>query len=1541
VGIGTYYYYTYFAGDGNYSFANSTANGGILGTNGSDTNGSNGTGGINTTPGNVVITVDPVGNVSYNDTIVINATIVDNNGDPIPGLNVDLIINGTVVGNGTTDINGNISFNYTVPEAGNYTYEVIFPGNPNYLGNSSGNQTFEARKLNTTTTVANTVAGAVGETINLTAHLVDEYGYNLYNKTINFYVNGVYIGNGTTDLNGNAFINYTIPGVGSYSYTAYFPGDNNYNPSNSTANGVLNGTGNINITIGSLTIITDNITGARYNDTVQFNATVKDLGNNSVSGINIIFYINGSYVGSGVTDSNGIASINYTIPSTGNYTLVAGFSGNANYSALNSSVVYFEARKLNTNTTVAAGVAGSVGEIINLTATLKDENGFLLVGKNVSFYVNGIFNGTAITGSNGVAVLAYKIPAVGTYYYTAYFPGDGNYTSSNSTLNGGLVSTNGSDSNGTNGTGGINTTPGNVVITVDPIVNVSYNDTITINATVVDKNGDPIPGLNVELIINGTNVANGTTDVNGNVSFNYTVPEAGNYTYEVIFPGNPNYLGNSSGNQTFEARKLNTTTTVANTVAGAVGETINLTAHLVDEHGILLSNKTVFFYVNGILVGNGTTDSYGNTYINYTILGVGSYTYTAYFFGDNNYNPSNSTTNGASNGTGTINITAGNLNITVSPVVGAKYNDTVTINATVLDNAGNPISGISIDFYINGVFVGNQTAVNGTTSINYTIPSAGNFYLIAGFAGNTNYTAKNSSAYYGVFLKLNTTIVVGNLSGGVGQTINITGTLYDEYGRTVANKTVKFYVDGVLFKTSTTDSSGIATVNYTISNIGTHNFYLVFDGDGNYTGINSSTIANGSGSGSINATAGNLTININNATGKYNYTTILESTIVDSQGNPVSNLSVDFYVDGVYVGSGVTNSLGVAKYNYTVYSAGTFPIVAQYNGSNPNYNPVNSTPNTGVFGKQIPEFETPNINGEKYQTISLNTTLENEEGNPMVGETVDFYLNGGYIGSNITDVNGIAQFSYTFNNIGTFTYYTYFSATGNYTDTNSSTARRGSGNGTINIFGTLTITVDNITAKFKDDVVLNATVIDQDGNPAPGTLIDFYVGGVYVGSNVTDTFGIAHLDYHVYSAGNFTILGNFSGNGTYHPTNGTGLGNFAPIGANITVIDIVSERGDIIGLTATVIDEYGNPVVGETIKFYINGVYVGSTLTGVNGVAVLAYPNDDLTNPSYYYASIDLGNYTAYNSSGQTNGTGKITITAGKVFITVPDVVGKYNETVALTATVVNKNGAPIKGLLIDFYIDGMKVGSGYTNVDGVATYHYEVKKVGVFPLVGQFNGNSKWLAANGTATATLLGIDTITTADIVYGISGQDTKLVATLHDEYGNPLNNMVIVFYVNDHFYGASRTNANGEASINFNYNSSGSLTFYGAFLGFGPYNPSNSSNSGNLDNTSDVIDIISGITITNSTDDLNDTDRVNGTDNSNLSDDGNGDGTDRGIDDDQYSDDDYDETSGDGYDDSYDSYEYYITMASTGLPINLVLVMILVILSVLGYRRRKED
>ena len=119
----------------------------------------------------------------------------------------------------------------------------------------------------------------------------------------------------------------------------------------------------------------------------------------------------------------------------GNYKGKDSFKYSANDGVVDSNIADVSITVSAINTHLNTGnLTGKVGQRVNLTAVLRDDNNMAMAGKNVIFKVNGTVVGNATTNENGTAVLRYYLLRnTGKFIINAVFNGDTMYNASNAT----------------------------------------------------------------------------------------------------------------------------------------------------------------------------------------------------------------------------------------------------------------------------------------------------------------------------------------------------------------------------------------------------------------------------------------------------------------------------------------------------------------------------------------------------------------------------------------------------------------------------------------------------------------------------------------------------------------------------------------------------------------------------------------------------------------------------------------------------------------------------------------------------------------------------------------------------------------------------------------------------------------------------------------------------------------------------------------------------------------------------------------------------
>ena len=139
----------------------------------------------------------------------------------------------------------------------------------------------------------------------------------------------------------------------------------------------------------------------------------------------------------------------------------------------------------------------------------------------------------------------------------------------------------------------------------------------------------------------------------------------------------------------------------------------------------------------------------------------------------------------------------------------------------------------------------------------------------------------------------------------------------------------------------------------------------------------------------------------------------------------------------------------------------------------------------------------------------------------LTGATVKFYNGTTLLGTSITDLNGIATYTYTPSQLGNFTFHTVFEGTENFTNCNSSNVNIT----VINAPTSLVLQADkSILSHYdNDNCVLTATLYDNNNTPMEGLDVVFKNGDIVLATITTDSGGVAGYTYNSQGVGDVTI----------------------------------------------------------------------------------------------------------------------------------------------------------------------------------------------------------------------------------------------------------------------------------------------------------------------------------------------------------------------------------------------------------------------------------
>lgn len=325
----------------------------------------------------------------------------------------------------------------------------------------------------------------------------------------------------------------------------------------------------------------------------------------------------------------------------------------------------------------------------------------------------------------------------------------------------------------------------------------------------------------------------------------------------------------------------------------------------------------------------------------------------------------------ASTGDNGTNSTPEDKNSTIiSEDISLFYKNGTRFSAIFLDENGKALANQNIVFVINGVSYTKTTDENGMASIGINL--APGSYVVESKNLATNETVKNNVT---VISTINPSNVVKLYKNGT----HYYATFIDGQGNALANKTVKFNINGV-FYTRTTDENGTARLNIWLY-------------PGNYILTAYNPINNEARASNVTVLS---TINGKDVTKYYRNGTHYSAVVLDSNGTPLVNQTVKLNVNGVFYNK-TTDENGTVRLNIWLLP-GSYIITV--------YNPSNGEENSNkieVLSKLVAKDMTVEYQAGKNYTVKV---LDGQ-GKALANQTVKINING-VIYTKITDENGTA-----------------------------------------------------------------------------------------------------------------------------------------------------------------------------------------------------------------------------------------------------------------------------------------------------------------------------------------------------------------------------------------------------------------------------------------------------------------------------------------------------------------------------------------------------
>ena len=873
--------------------------------------------------------------------------------------------------------NGVASVTVSGLEAGDYTVEVKYAGDDNY----------NAAEVTKGVNVAK-----ANPALNVIIDSVD-YG-NVF--TINAVLTGV--NNAPLDtniivtVNGKNYIVAIVNGkgtfhadklaAGSYNFNARFAGSNNYNEvSDSGKFNVYKVDSAIGITVKDINVGEDAVITVKLFSDATGELTVT---------------VNGKDYTANVV--NGRATVSVSDLKAGNYDVVAKYSGDNNYNAA-VATSSFTVSKVDSTMDVTVNDIVFGGDLIVDAVLPVDATGEVVITVNGVDYHVSIENGKATGTISGLAAGDYTVAIkyVGDDKYIGVEVAENVNVAKAQPVLGVVIA----DVDYGNGfvieatLTGVNNAPlsGNVIVTVagkEYIVEVTDGKGIFTgdklaagtygfaaawagndNYNAVVENGDfkvnkidSTVAVNADDIKVGENVTvtvNVPTDATGDViiivdGVDYTVAiengkavktiadlKANDYTVTVKYSGDNNYNANQNTTE-FSVSKIsdyNMDISVPEIKEG-VNSTISVDLPK-DATGTVTVEIDSKKYTANVINGTANVIVSG--------LSAGDYNITTVYSGDAKYD--SMTKKG--NITVIPNI---NVNLDVSDVE-MFYHDGTRLIAKLTDFQGKPIVNATIYFSINGVTYAKTTDANGTASIGLNLES-GAYPVIVAYNGSASYSKISKN----ITVTINPSIIADDLVKMYKNDTKFSAKFLGSDGKVLANTTVKFNINGVLY-TRTTNNDGVGSLAINLR-----------PGEYVLTAYNPVT---GEQQG-FNITVKSLIVT-QDLTKYYMNASSFQATIYDKNGSLAVGKNVTFNINGVFY-TRTADENGVVSLAINL-RPGEYIITTIYEELDIGNNVV-----------VLPTLVTSDLNmtyrdGSKFTAQTLDG-----QGKPLVNQNVTFNVNG-------------------------------------------------------------------------------------------------------------------------------------------------------------------------------------------------------------------------------------------------------------------------------------------------------------------------------------------------------------------------------------------------------------------------------------------------------------------------------------------------------------------------------------------------------------------
>ncbi|WP_299524762.1 right-handed parallel beta-helix repeat-containing protein [uncultured Methanobrevibacter sp.] len=313
---------------------------------------------------------------------------------------------------------------------------------------------------------------------------------------------------------------------------------------------------------------------------------------------------------------------------------------------------------------------------------------------------------------------------------------------------------------------------------------------------------------------------------------------------------------------------------------------------------------------------------------------------------------------------------------------------------------------------------------------------------------------------------------------------------------------------------------------------------------------------------------------------------------------------------------------------------------------------------------EIPDFDIPSNNAKDTDLNIENSTiyygnvlkyiLKDNDGNAIVNTTISITINGKTY-TRTTDKDGIASITIRLISNKEYKINASYAGDDDYNPTELTS--------TINVLPT--VTAEDVEKIFRNNTQYNPKLVDNTGNILKNTKVTMNINGVFY-TRTSNNKGIATLNINL-NPGKYIITSTNS-------VTEESISNTIVVKANMDQNkDLIKYFQNASQYSIRTLDNQGNPIANQTVKFNINGVFYTRT-TNDKGIATL---NINL-NPGKYIITAQ------YNDCFVSNNITVLPV------LTTSDLTKFFGISDSLKGKLVNGQGSPLANVNLTFNINGV-----------------------------------------------------------------------------------------------------------------------------------------------------------------------------------------------------------------------------------------------------------